>query len=202
MAKATRSVGKRDAVLAAAQDAFLELGYGAASMDAVAARAGVSKATIYAHFPGKSALFGAVIAARCERAFAGLDLPSVEAMDAPAALGLIARRILDLLLSPESLAMYKVVTGEAARMPEMAEAFHAAGPAAAKAAIVGALADLDRRGQLRVADPELASELLVGMLKGDIHLRHLLGLPDGGRDREQIVEAVVRVMLRAYAPGG
>lgn len=192
--------GKRAAVLAAAQAVFLEQGYSAASMDAVAARAGVSKATIYAYFPGKSTLFGAVVAARCEQAFAGLDLTSIEAMDAPAALALISRRILELLLSPESLAMYKVVTGESARMPEMAEAFYAAGPAAAKRAIVGALADLDRRRALRVDDPEIASELFVGMLKGDLHLRHLLGLPDGGREREQVVEAVVRVMMRAYAP--
>jgi hypothetical protein len=33
-------------------------------MDAIAAKAGVSKRTVYSHFPGKDVLFAAVIAAR------------------------------------------------------------------------------------------------------------------------------------------
>ena len=39
-------------------------GYGAASMDAIAKAAGVSKATVYAHFSGKDQLFAAIIAER------------------------------------------------------------------------------------------------------------------------------------------
>ena len=46
------------AILAAAARLFMARGYATVSMDAVAKEAGVSKATLYAHFTGKEALFG------------------------------------------------------------------------------------------------------------------------------------------------
>src|SRR6266850_2261135 len=62
-------VGKAGAILAAAERAFLAGGFGAVTMDAIAHAAGVSKATVYAHFHGKEELFGAVIAHVSERRF-------------------------------------------------------------------------------------------------------------------------------------
>ena len=45
-----RSARKRQAILQAARERFLQKGYAGASMDEVAAMAGVSKVTIYKHF--------------------------------------------------------------------------------------------------------------------------------------------------------
>src|ERR1700692_4440775 len=70
--------GKAETILAAAERAFLASGFGAVTMDRIAREAGVSKATVYAHFTGKEALFGAVIAHVSERRFGGF---SVEALD-------------------------------------------------------------------------------------------------------------------------
>ncbi|HZC98334.1 MAG TPA: helix-turn-helix domain-containing protein, partial [Bradyrhizobium sp.] len=55
-------------ILDAAQRIFLQRGYQSASLDEIAERAPASKPTIYAHFPGKEALFEAVVA----RVVAGL----------------------------------------------------------------------------------------------------------------------------------
>ena len=52
---------KRAAVIAAAIDEFLAAGFDATSMDRIAARAGVSKRTVYNHFPSKEALFAAIL---------------------------------------------------------------------------------------------------------------------------------------------
>src|SRR5215471_10405262 len=67
-----QDAGARDAgnarvrrILAAARSLFLNLGYGETSMDAIARRAAVSKATLYSHFDGKDALFAALIMAEC-----------------------------------------------------------------------------------------------------------------------------------------
>src|SRR6478735_2214387 len=49
-------------ILDAAQQVFLKRGYQSASLDEIAETAPASKPTIYAHFPGKEALFEAVIA--------------------------------------------------------------------------------------------------------------------------------------------
>src|SRR3546814_5485515 len=56
---------KRAAIIAAATDLFTHSGYGAVSMDAIAAKAGVSKRTVYSHFPGKDVLFAAVMTRHC-----------------------------------------------------------------------------------------------------------------------------------------
>ncbi len=49
-------------ILDAAQRVFLKRGYQSASVDEIAETAPASKPTIYAHFPGKEALFEAVVA--------------------------------------------------------------------------------------------------------------------------------------------
>ena len=48
-------------ILEAARQVFLERGYQSASIDEIAEVAPASKPTIYAHFPGKEALFDAVV---------------------------------------------------------------------------------------------------------------------------------------------
>src|SRR6201991_1278195 len=52
---------KRAAVIGAAIEEFLAAGFDATSMDRIAARAGVSKRTVYNHFPSKEALFAAIL---------------------------------------------------------------------------------------------------------------------------------------------
>src|SRR5690625_5539928 len=58
---------KADQVLDAARRLFLERGFDATSMDDVAEMAGVSKATVYAHYNCKTALFAEVIHHECQR---------------------------------------------------------------------------------------------------------------------------------------
>src|SRR5262245_33864929 len=65
--KERQAVGKAESILAAAKQSFLAAGFGAVSMDTIAREAGVSKATVYAHFSGKEELFGAVVGRECER---------------------------------------------------------------------------------------------------------------------------------------
>src|ERR1700755_3264220 len=78
----TPSAGRRpektEAILEAAGQLFREQGYGAVSMDQIAREAGVSKATVYAHFESKDELFGAVVADVSARRFHDF---SVEALD-------------------------------------------------------------------------------------------------------------------------
>src|SRR5690348_5370610 len=58
---------KATQVLEAAKIVFLRDGYSGASMDTVSREAGVSKATLYAHFTSKEKLFAAVISGECTR---------------------------------------------------------------------------------------------------------------------------------------
>ena len=55
-------------ILDAAQQLFLEKGFRSASIDEISELAPASKPTIYAHFPGKEALFAAVVALKSDTA--------------------------------------------------------------------------------------------------------------------------------------
>src|SRR5687768_18273723 len=65
---------KRAAILDAAVAEFRHSGYEATSMDRIAASAGVSKRTVYNHFPSKEALFAQILLQLWERSVEGLDL--------------------------------------------------------------------------------------------------------------------------------
>ena len=56
---------KRDAIVAAATELFLEHGFGDVSMDAIAAKAEVSKRTVYSHFENKARLFEGIMSDVC-----------------------------------------------------------------------------------------------------------------------------------------
>src|SRR2546423_13029902 len=106
------AVGKAALILRGARRAFLAGGFGAVSMDAIAREAGVSKATVYAHFGSKEELFGAVIADVAEQRFSGFSALELDPRDVEPSLYTIACRFLDLVLSPEGVAVTRIMIGE------------------------------------------------------------------------------------------
>ncbi len=60
-ATVARGERTRQAILAAAKDLFIRQGYAATTMRQVARASGITVAAIYNHFPGKEALFDAVL---------------------------------------------------------------------------------------------------------------------------------------------
>lgn len=199
-----RSAAKRAAILDAAQRCFCEQGYAATSMDMVAASAGVSKATIYAHFAGKDDLFGAIICRRCDDQVEGLGRIRMDAGgDGRAALTAIARALMDLFLAPEVMAIYRVVVAESPRHPDLARVYYEQGPWRGKQRIAEALTALDRQGLLTIPDPWQATDLFVNMLRGEVFHRALLGLARAERlTAETTIAESVRVMLAAYGQPG
>src|SRR5438128_9383557 len=122
------AVGKAALILRGARRAFLAGGFGAVTMDAIARQAGVSKATVYAHFTSKETLFGAVIAHLSERRYGGFSAEALDPRDIESSLTTIAVRFLDLVLSPEAIALNRIIIGEVTRFPVLGEVFWAAGP--------------------------------------------------------------------------
>src|SRR5450755_2013319 len=103
---------KRQLVLDAAASLFMAQGYGAVSMDAIARAAGVSKATLYAHFSSKDQLFATIIGEACRHNIAVTNfLPDGET-DLQAGLTVFAGNTLRFLLEGRSLAIHRVVISE------------------------------------------------------------------------------------------
>src|SRR5579875_2464686 len=178
--------GKVESILAAAKRSFLARGFEAVSMDAIAREAGVSKATVYAHFSGKEELFGAVIGRECERRFAGFSAHELDPDDVAASLFVLGRRFLELILSPDAIALHRIILGEVTRFPRLGEVFWRAGAA----------------GALAIADTRLAAEQFIGLVRGETQLRQLLRLEPAADTAaiEAAVKAAVATFLRAFRP--
>jgi TetR/AcrR family transcriptional regulator, mexJK operon transcriptional repressor len=191
--------GKAESILAAAKRMFLEHGFGMASMDAIAREAGVSKATVYAHFAGKEELFGAVIGRECERYLAGFSAGELDPGNARESLRTLGSRFLGLLLSPAAIALHRLILAEVVRFPGLGEVFWHAGPERNLAQIEAFLHAAAAAGSLDIADPRLAAEQFVGLVRGETQLRHLLRLEDHTAERVgRTVDRAVDTFLRAF----
>lgn len=188
----------RSRLLSAAYDAFLEEGY-RASVDRIAARAGVAKQTLYNHFPSKAELFAAAIHVAMEEMMASLG-------DAGRHLDL-RERLIDFgvryrakLLNPSGIGCYRAMVAEAPHFPELAATFYRSGPEQTAARLAVTLEMAMRRGELRREDPEFAVNLLLSMLVG--HERYPIlfsGKPPAEPD-SAAAGRIVDCFLRAFAP--
>jgi TetR/AcrR family transcriptional repressor of mexJK operon len=158
-------------ILAVATDVFLESGYHAASMDVIAARAKVSKITVYAHFSSKQALFSAIIAELVGRLTGAFQRMTLAGLPPEKALRQMARAYLDLALAPRSLALHRLVVAEAARQPQLGRLILHHGPLPITATLA---AYLKTQPSLRIADPDLAAQQFLGMVLAQNQLGLLL----------------------------
>lgn len=200
MAGATTPTGKAESILGAARRAFLARGFGAVSMDAIAREAGASKATVYAYFSSKEELFGAVVAREGERYFRGFSARELDPHAVAASLAEIAHRFLDLVLSPDAIAVNRITIAEAARFPQLGEVFWRAGPERTRVQIEAFLRRAVAAGTLAIADTRVAAEQFIALLRGDIHQRQLLRLDDAvdARELAAAAGAAVATFLKAF----
>jgi AcrR family transcriptional regulator len=167
---------RRQLLLDAAEQAFVEQGYTAASMDDIARRAGMSKKTLYRIFDTKEALFAAVIASRRAAldAIIGADELSVR-RDPREALHSFMTKLAGFVLAPRQSALYRLAIAESQRAPELARAFHHEGPSKACHMLQDWLREQGARGALSVPDPSVAANMLFSMVVADAQTCMLIG---------------------------
>jgi TetR/AcrR family transcriptional regulator of autoinduction and epiphytic fitness len=176
----------RRVILGAVLDELGEVGYGALTIEAVAARAGVGKSTIYRHWPGKLELV--------EDAFRTLKAP-VAVPDQ----GSLRERVVAVI---EQVACLVAESTYSTCMPALIDAaerdpkvrdFHSRFSAERRAALVGLLRDAVQTGELpATTDPELLADALVGPI---LLRRLMLAQPVG----PEIAPALVDQLLPASA---
>jgi TetR/AcrR family transcriptional repressor of mexJK operon len=202
---ASQGVGTRamkpQQIRAAAAQLFMQHGYGSVSMDAIAREAGVSKATIYAHFSDKAQLFAALMHGECERQWPVAASLDAEPTDLAGSLRAVAEAYAQFLLRPQTLAIFRMVISEAARFPELGRVFVETGPCVLTERLAAFLTRGHAKGVLDVPDPNRAAQQFLAMMRSDFFLSAVLGvgeLPDAEQIRET-AESVVAMFLKAYA---
>ncbi|WP_037366479.1 TetR/AcrR family transcriptional regulator [Amycolatopsis orientalis] len=114
----------RKHILLAAKNVFLETGFERASMDAVAASAGTSKRSLYAHFESKDKLFLAVLDLVRELYLGKLRTPDVYADDPVEAVTLFCGRFQQLLTWEPQAQTCRLCISAAERLPDSAKAYY------------------------------------------------------------------------------
>ncbi len=155
----------RQRILEAATQLFLDHGYGPTSIEAVAARAGVSKRTFYDRFDDKPALFAAVVHGIIEKIRPDADVRLLDGATLTAVLRHLARLMLQAALSPPAIALHRLVTGESKRFPELAHAVENDGIKSEAISIIGGMLARELPGvPLNEAIRRFAAEQFIDMV--------------------------------------
>ncbi|MCC6495202.1 MAG: TetR/AcrR family transcriptional regulator [Propionibacteriaceae bacterium] len=166
-----RQVAKREQIATAGRKLFLAHGFAGTSMDAVTAEAGVSKQTLYTYFPAKADLLKAIL----ERELARLALegPLPEPQTFPELRGLLLQfvtRLTQTLLHPDSVALIRLVLGEAFRIPELRDTVRQALPMRALQGIATIVGRADVLGLIEAPDTDLTARMLLGPIMSYVAL--------------------------------
>ncbi len=168
-AETGRSERRRQAIIQAATEVFLRHGYLGATTDEVAARASVSKQTLYKHFADKQHLFAEIILDTTVHVVDGLSdaVASTlqDAQDVRKALRDLADGFLRGLLQPDVVRLRRLVIAEADRFPQVGRAWFDRGFDRTLVILGEAMRHLADRGLLHnLSDPTLAAYQFAGLV--------------------------------------
>jgi TetR/AcrR family transcriptional regulator of autoinduction and epiphytic fitness len=191
---------KRAAIVDAAIQEFLAAGFDATSMDRVAARACVSKRTVYNHFPGKEALFAAILRQLWD---------SSDTEDAPAYSSRhpLRGQLLQLLLKKLSrlndeafLSLARVAIAAGIHSPERARDM-VARMGEREEDLTGWIRAAAVDGRLKTPDTAFASQQLQGLIKAFAFWPQVtMGQPPLSVDEQRhVAESAADMFLATYA---
>jgi AcrR family transcriptional regulator len=186
-----RSAAVDEAILRAAFTLFIERGIAGASIERIARRAGVGKASIYRRWPSRDALLAQAIERARNESAGGYSVEAVERASPRDFFGLLLG-VGEVLARPEIRRLMTRLIGTVPDHPRLLELYRETYFAARRRAVVGALRRVKDAGALPAeADPDLLVDMLAGAL-----IYRVLFAPDPN-DTPEAIRAYVRRLLAA-----
>lgn len=158
-----QAVHRRNHLLDEAAKAFVELGFDGASIDVIAARAHVSKPTIYAHFQNKAGLFTATVEHVLQHRLGRARKVSAASSGVEALRQQVAN-ILTAVMEPTYLGLFKLYLAESDRLPEVFLAFSNSTDRGSRQLLLSVLQRYPEFQSLRVSAEEAADFILQCMV--------------------------------------
>jgi TetR/AcrR family transcriptional repressor of mexJK operon len=168
---------KREAILEAAKAVFLENGFDRASVDAIAAAAGVSKVTVYSHFPGgKEEVFVAAVSRSAEDVFGGAVVAVAQGVDLETVLAELGRDFMVMVSEPDCFALQNVMMQERERHPDLPQLFYELVIRRWSRVLAGVFRREKERGAIVCEDPDLCARQFIAMVHGEFKYKQMLGI--------------------------
>ena len=183
---------KRETILAAAVQVFIEEGFDNASMDRIAERADASKRTVYNHFTSKDELLHAVIAKFIGEQQALKQIPFDPKRPLEDQLSDFADAILFMVNTPTHLGISRILNAMFTREPEKTTAARAEF-APLEDELERWIRDAKTAGHLNAPDPVLAAKVFYGMIEGTLTYPALSGCVD-----PQTVEPLKQELIATF----
>jgi len=191
---------KFDQVIAGARDVFMSRGFEGASVDEIAKRAGVSKATLYSYFPDKKLLFMEVAKSECTRQADEIlaETSDEDALDV--VLSEIANRFVSFITSDFGQRVFRICVAESDRFPELGRAFYESGPMLMRSHMIELLQLAQANGDVDIEDFELASDQFAELCKADLFPRMVFSVSNTFTELEKarVAEGAVQTFLARY----
>ena len=187
-------------IMEAARNHFYLHGFERASVDAIAAEAGVSKMTIYSNFGSKEGLFEAMVQDGTDRVMGGsAGVEAMDPMQPRKALLEVGKQFLALTREEHTLGKFRSLYGTANAQPEACRAFYRQGPERLTGELATYLQRAREAGSLKVKNPRLAADIFLAMFLGNGHIRGLLMLEmQDAREEKALLREAVRVFIAGY----
>jgi len=183
---------RRNAIVAIAGRSFLENGYAGTTMSAICSAIGGSKGTLWSYFSSKEDLFAAFL----DEATGAFRTELIELLNAHASLRKtlenFCQGFLTKVTNVKSVALYRLIIGEAGRSPEVGRLFFERGPGVVERLLCEFLGERIADGSMPQGDPREMARFLLSLCIGYSHQRVLLAL-------EQPVPAQIEIEARAMA---
>jgi AcrR family transcriptional regulator len=199
-----RKEARPQEILDAALTVFAEKGFAAARMDDIAARAGVTKGTIYLYFDSKEAVFKTLV-----RESIGDTLTRVTGeanrLEGSAAdmLRAILRIIGHFMRTSDRVVLPKIVIAEFGNFPELARFYREEVVEKGLAALGSVIAHGIARGEFRDIAPEHAARLCIApILLAAVWRTTFAKIDTTPYDLEGLIETHIDVLLRGLAAEG
>lgn len=193
-------LAKEAKILEAAKNAFLENPYDRISMDALAARAGVSKVTLYSKYKSKDQLFVAAMSVGCGPIYdqAKFEVEAGRPLDET--LERLGIDFIKMMLNPEVAALHGVMMQALPTQPELPRAFYERVVHRSTAILAEVLSIADKRGEIACDQPYMAAVQYIAMVQGEFRYKQELGIASGvdEAELEVFVKSCVRVFLRGW----
>jgi TetR/AcrR family transcriptional repressor of mexJK operon len=199
-----KDAAKRASILAAAQGLFRSQPYEMVTMEAVAARAGVSKMTLYSHFADKETIFETVVRAISDEMMTAVSGPDRAAAPLRETLNSIGIAFLTVVLDASMPMIRHTLSASLHKDQALARRFYDAGPGRTRSALAEIIAGATERGELATDFAEWAADDLISLWEGGLPAQLAFGFIEQ-IEADEIVRRAKRgteIFLRAYAHPG